>query len=102
MPLPLMQGTLHILTSGLYNAATAATSFDVPRLAAAASDTARALSSSLLPGFMGGRRSSVRSLFRPDGFFAYADERTAQVGLVGDWDCLGTPAAVVSTLLACW
>jgi len=48
-------------------------------LAIAAADLARQLGTAMLPGPLGRQRQSVKGLFRGDGFFAYADEREAQV-----------------------
>eukprot|EP00775_Hariotina_reticulata_P008232 gene8232-8422_t len=76
------EGTLHILLRGTYSAVAAASAWDVFGLVNSVSDTLRRLSTTLLPGPLGGQRSSVKGLFRSDGFFAYADEREAQVALV--------------------
>jgi len=74
-----VQGVLHILFRGTYTALAAAGAFDVFGLVNAVTDTVRRLSSTLLPGPLGGQRSSVKGLFRSNGFFGYADEREAQV-----------------------
>jgi hypothetical protein len=74
-----VQGVLHILFRGTYTALAAAGAFDVFGLVNAVTDTVRRLSSSLLPRPLGGQRSSVKGLFRSNGFFGYADEREAQV-----------------------
>lgn len=58
----------------------AAASFDVPNLLAVLQQTVEGISTAILPSFAGGRRAaSLRQLFRPDGFFAYANDRQAQV-----------------------
>lgn len=59
----------------------AATSFDVPALLTVLQQTGEGVAGAVLPAFMGGSQASLRHLFRPDGFFAYADDRQAQVGL---------------------
>lgn len=69
-----------MLLRGGSRAAVAATAFDVPGVLAAADELARGLAGRLLPGFVGGGGTYARQLFRRDGFFAYADERQAQVG----------------------
>lgn len=83
-----------MLLRALSRAAIAATSFDVPALLAVLQQAAEGVSSALLPAFLGGSKASLRQLFRPDGFFGYADDRQAQVGFglgtegvgwVGDW-----------------
>lgn len=76
------QGVLHMLLRGGSRAAVAATAFDVPGVLAAADELARGLAGRLLPGFVGGGGTYARQLFRRDGFFAYADERQAQMALV--------------------
>jgi hypothetical protein len=73
----------HVLLRGLSRAAVAATSFDVPTLLAILQQTVEGTASAFLPSFAGGRRASLRQLFRPDGFFAYADDRQAQVSTRG-------------------
>jgi hypothetical protein len=75
-----MQGVLHMLLRNGSSAAVAASAFDVPGVLAAANDLARGLAGRLLPGFVAGHGTYARQLFRKDGFFAYADERQAQVG----------------------
>jgi hypothetical protein len=78
--LPLPQGLSHVLLRALSRAAITATSFDVPALLAVLQQTAEAAGSALLPSFLGGSKASLRQLYRPDGFFGYADDRQAQVG----------------------
>lgn len=73
------QSVSHVLLRGLSRAAIAATSFDVPALLAVLQQTGEGVYLSLLPAFLGGNKASLRQLFRPDGFFAYADDRQAQV-----------------------
>lgn len=73
------QSLSHVLLRGLSRAAVAATSFDVPGLLAVLQQTAEGAAGNLLPSFLGGGHASLRQLFRPDGFFAYADDRMAQV-----------------------
>jgi hypothetical protein len=68
-----------VLLRGLSRAAVAATSFDVPTLLAILKQTVEGAASAILPSFAGGRRASLRQMFRPDGFFAYTDYRQAQV-----------------------
>lgn len=79
-PCLLFQSLSHVLLRGLSRAAVAATSFDVPGLLAVLQQTAEGAAGNLLPSFLGGGHASLRQLFRPDGFFAYADDRMAQVG----------------------
>jgi hypothetical protein len=57
----------------------AATSFDVPALLTVLQQTGEGVAGAVLPASMGGSQASLRHLFRPDGFFAYADDRQAQV-----------------------
>jgi hypothetical protein len=71
-----------MLLRGGSRAAVAATAFDVPGVLAAANELARGLTARFVPGFVGGGGTYARQLFRKDGFFAYADERQAQVGAV--------------------
>ncbi|KAF6259447.1 hypothetical protein COO60DRAFT_1460173 [Scenedesmus sp. NREL 46B-D3] len=80
--MPAAVGVLHMLLRGGSRAAVAATAFDVPGVLAAANELARGLAGRLLPGFVGGGGTYARQLFRKDGFFAYADERQAQMALV--------------------
>jgi hypothetical protein len=79
-----MQGVSHVLLRGLSRAAIAATSFDVPSLLTILQQTGEGVGAALLPAFLGGSKASLRQLFRADGFFAYADDRQAQVGSVMD------------------
>jgi hypothetical protein len=76
------KGFLHTLIRGGSRAAVAAVNFDVMGVVAAAQELAGNVYSGLLPAVLGGGKGSVKKLFRPDGFFAYADDRQAQVGLV--------------------
>jgi hypothetical protein len=73
------QGVLHMLLRGGSRAAVAATAVDVPGVLAAANELARGLAGRFVPGFVGGGGTYAQQLFRKDGFFAYADERQAQV-----------------------
>lgn len=68
-----------MLLRSLSRAAVAATSFDVPALLAVLQQTGEGVGTAVMPAFFGGSTASLRQLFRPDGFFAYADERQAQV-----------------------
>lgn len=74
-----MQGVLHTLIRGGSKAAVAAANFDVMGVVAAAQELAGNVYSGLAPALIGGGKGNVKKLFRPDGFFAYADDRQAQV-----------------------
>eukprot|EP00878_Enallax_costatus_P000521 GHUV01000616.1.p1 GENE.GHUV01000616.1~~GHUV01000616.1.p1 ORF type:complete len:437 (+),score=146.12 GHUV01000616.1:1904-3214(+) len=76
------RGILHTLIRGGSKAAVSAVNFDVMGVVSASQELAGNLYSGLTPTVLGGGRANVKKLFRPDGFFAYADERMAQVGLV--------------------
>lgn len=77
------QGLLHILMRTAARSAAAAAALDTGALLAALAAGLQALRASALPPSLGGSRVSLRRLFRPDGFFGYADERQAEVRGVG-------------------